>query len=656
MKKSAFLLPVLFLLLGLSSCFNKGSWQINSPDGKISLTFQMIDDQPYYQVSFAGKPVVLSSRLGMIFSDTTLFKNGFKVVSVKKVSTGNTWKPVFGNHSEIRDYYRSLELDMEEVNGTAELGLEFRVYDQGAAFRYLFHPDKETGILSEQTEFVFPDNELCFAMKRRGFTDSYEGTYDPVKVSEIGKKDLIACPLLVRQDSHWVALTEAALDDYSGMSLIKADKPNTFRTILAPYPEKSCRVCAPMPERSPWRVLLLGERAGDMIGQSLVLNLNEPSKIKDVSWIRPGKATWPWWNGRITEPGMHSGEPSTMVMKYYTDFAARHGIPYLVVDAGWYSLESDAWSQPEKEDVLTMEETRKDFYDIHKVLDYANKKGVGVFLWVHYASMKDRIDTVLATYARWGAVGIKLDNYGGENQRLINTLHKIIQTAARYHLMVDYHGAFKPTGYTRTWPNYMTCEAVRGLEYSKGSSGSSKHIFLQHTVTIPFTRMLAGPMDFTPGVFDLDGTRESPESVPGTRARQIAMHVIYYSPLQMLPDYPRAYESAPGQFDFLLKIPVTWDDVKFIDGYPGDYIILARRKGKTWWIGLMTDEQPRALEVPLTFLPEGKSFRAVVLQDGDQASQNPQDVKIIETNVKRGDTLHVKLVPGGGAAVRLERE
>jgi len=282
---------------------------------------------------------------------------------------------------------------------------------------------------------------------------------------------------------------------------------------------------------------------------------------------------------------------------------------------------------------------------------------VGVFLWVHFASMKDRVDTVLATYARWGAAGIKLDNFGGEDQEVVNTLHRIIRTAARYHLMVDYHGAYKPTGYARTWPNYMTCEAVRGMEFSKGSSNAPEGaLSVTHTVTIPFTRGVVGPMDFTPGVFDLDGTAAFPESVTGTRARQIAMHVVYYSPIQMLPDYPGAYESAPQQFDFLMKVPVTWDDTRFLDGYPGREIITARRKGDTWWIGLMTGKQPQTMRVTLSMLDEGEIYKAVILQDGDRAADDPQDVKITTHQVKKDDVLEVKVAGGGGAAIRLTPE
>ena len=663
MMKRIYFLSVVVLLAGIFSCsggHHDEGWELSSLDGRNRITFRLTEGQPYYQVDREGAPVILASRMGISFEDTTLFSGGYEVVSVDTLYSRSTWTPVYGEHARIEDQYRGLVVHLRAAEGKGDLGIEFRAYNEGVAFRYIFlsrEGDMPLAIADEKTEFVFPGDERCFASPRHGYPDNFENPYDPVLLSMLKDSVEYITPFLVEQQGHWVMITEAALDNYSGMALVKGGRANILRASLARPAGKTCRVCPSLPYRSPWRVFLLAPRAGDMIGQTLLLNLNEPSKIEDPSWIRPGKATWPWWNGRITGKGMRSGEPSTAVMQYYTDFAARHGIPYLIVDAGWYSLESDAWSQPEKEDVLTMEETRKDFYDIRQVLDYANSKGVGVFLWVHFASMKDRVDTVLATYARWGAAGIKLDNFGGEDQEVVNTLHRIIRSAARYHLMVDYHGAYKPTGYARTWPNYMTCEAVRGMEFSKGSSNAPEGaLSVTHTVTIPFTRGVVGPMDFTPGVFDLDGTAAFPESVTGTRARQIAMHVVYYSPIQMLPDYPGAYESAPQQFDFLMKVPVTWDDTRFLDGYPGREIITARRKGDTWWIGLMTGKQPQTMRVTLSMLDEGEIYKAVILQDGDRAADDPQDVKITTHQVKKDDVLEVKVVGGGGAAIRLTPE
>jgi len=404
---------------------------------------------------------------------------------------------------------------------------------------------------------------------------------------------------------------------------------------------------------TPWRTFLIGERAGDLIESTLVWNLNDPNVLEDTSWIQPGKAIWPWWNNRVvSDLSIEGGQPSTAVMRYYTDFAARHQIPHLVVDAGWYSLEMDAWNQPEKEDVLTMEETRAGFYDIREVIDYAREKGVKVHLWVHLASLRGRVEEVLATYAGWGASGIKLDNFGGDDQGTVNDLHHVIRVAAEHRMTVDYHGAYKPTGVSRTWPSFLTSEAVMGLEYSKGNPRPST----QHAVTIPYTRNLAGPMDYTPGAFDLDGAEGFPKYVQGTRAQQIAMLVVYFSPFQMLVDYPEAYESAPDQFDFVKRVPTTWDETRFVDGYPGDFVVVARRQGDEWYLGAMTDENARELSLPLGFLTEGREYTAHVFRDGDDVTENPQSVAYETRPASASGSLDVRLAPGGGLAARLTPE
>jgi len=446
-------------------------------------------------------------------------------------------------------------------------------------------------------------------------------------------------------------VTEADLTDYSGLSL-RPDSAATGRLQgdLAPLPDDpQVKVRAATPHRSPWRVFMLGRRAGDLIESELVRNLNPPSRLEDPGWIHTGQVIWPWWNGRIaSNPGI-SGEPSTALMKYYTDFAAKYDIPMLLVDAGWYSLESEAWSDAENQDVLTMEETRKASYDIHRVIDYANQHGIGVLLWVHLASLQDRVEKVLSTYAKWGAKGIKIDNYGGDNQQIVNNLRKAVEVAADNHLTVDFHGAYKPTGIDRTYPNFLTREGVKGLEHSKGDTVPTTRF----NVTIPYTRMLAGAMDYTPGAFDLDGTKASPKHVRGTRAQQIAMYVVYYSPLQMLVDYPAAYESAPEQFDFVRSVPTTWSETRFLQGYPGKSVALARRKGDQWFVGAMTNEHSRQVDIPLNFLSSGQQYRATICRDAADAGTNPQHVVVEAATFTGSDTLHAVLAGGGGQAVRL---
>jgi alpha-glucosidase len=449
---------------------------------------------------------------------------------------------------------------------------------------------------------------------------------------------------------------EADLTDYSGMSLSGVSgSSNQLVSKLAPSEQdESVKVSGTTPHSLPWRVFMIGEQAGDFIESPLVYNLNDPGKLEDVSWVEPGKAVWPWWSGRIAKGKPFSGEPNTALMKYYTDFAVRHNIPYLLVDAGWYSMEGDAWDQPEKENILTMEETRKDDYNIREVINYANEQGIKVLLWMHMGSMmtKEKVDQIFPTVADWGAKGIKVDYFGGESQDLVSHLHYIFEKAAEHELLIDYHGAYKPTGVHRTYPNFITSEAIKGLEYSKGNPEPKP----KHNVTIPYTRMLGGPMDYTSGAFDLDGTEDHPKHVQTTRAHQMAMYAVYFSPLQMLVDYPRAYESAQDQFEFIKQVPVTWDDTRFLQGEPGEYVAVARKKGNDWFVGVMNNEQSgREVTLSLNFLEEGSDYTAHIYRDADDADQNPEHVTVEEQTVTAGDEHSVTLASGGGEAIWLEK-
>ena len=644
--------------LFFNSSFSQSPVTVKSPDENVTATVSFEDGIPRYSIFFQNNKAIEPSTFDFQLHDEKPLAGPFKVLDVKKSKKYETWHPVYGATSLIKNEYRQAVIVLQEKNSLKRrIQFIIRAFNDGVAFRYLVPEQqnvKEINILSENTRFNFAKNYKCFALKRRSFGDSYEGPYDPVKLSDVKKKDVIGPPLLIDAENFWMAITEADLEHYAGLSLQRGEHDGQMVSSLAPLPNSKLKVKAQSPLETPWRVILLGLQAGDLIESNMILNLNEPSEIQDVSWIKPGKAIWPWWNGRITsDPDIPNGGPSTAALKYYTDFAAKHDLPYLVVDAGWYSMEMDAWNQPEKEDVLTMEETRKDFYDIQEVVSYADEKGVDTFIWVHLASLKYKIEEALSAYAKWGAEGIKLDNYGGEDQELVELFHKVIQLSAKYNLMVDYHGAYKPTGYTRTWPNFMTSEGVMGLENSRGTK---TRITPQHNATIPFTRMLAGAMDYTPGAFDLDGTEKHPKSVVTTRAQQMAMFVVYYSPIQMLVDYPAAYEDAPQQFNFLKKVPTTWDETKFIDGYPGDYIILARRSGEEWYVGLMSDEEKRRVDVPLDFLDAGHSYQAHIYKDGSNIENNRQDVEYAKQKVTAETVLTAELASGGGQALRIVPE
>lgn len=656
---------VLIILAGaflIASCAQKEKeYQLSSPDKNIRMNFSLKEGKPQYSIQYKGDTVVLPSRLGIDLDKGIQSGSNFQVTNTSKQSTDDTWEPVWGIRNNYRNHYNELKVTLQQTESPSlELNLIFRAYDDGLALRYHLPEQSNLSdftITSEQTHIQFPEDHSCFAHPRSGYSGNYENTFDPGSLSKITSESLIGLPLLVEANNCWISVMEADLSDYSGMSLSGVSGgSNELVSKLAPSEQdESVKVSGTTPHSSPWRVFMIGDQAGQFIESPLVYNLNDPGKLEDVSWIQPGKVVWPWWSGRVATGKPFSGEPNTALMKYYTDFAVRHNIPYLLVDAGWYSMEGDAWDQPEKENILTMEETRKDDYDIREVINYANEQEIKVLLWMHLGSMmtKEKVDKIFSTVADWGATGIKVDYFGGESQDLVNHLHYIFEKAAEHELLIDYHGAYKPTGVHRTYPNFMTSEAVKGLEYSKGNPEPKP----KHNVTIPYTRMLGGPMDYTSGAFDLDGTEDHPKHVQTTRAHQMAMYAVYFSPLQMLVDYPGAYESAPDQFEFIKQVPVTWDDTRFLQGEPGEYVAVARKKGDDWFVGVMNNEQSdRQVNITLNFLDEGTDYTAHIYRDADDADQNPENVTVEEQTVTAGDEHSVTLASGGGEAIWIEAE
>lgn len=647
--KTLILLCLFVFLIG--GCVQKQEIGIASPNGYVNVSFAILEGVPHYSVSYRGIGIIDASALGFRLKDSQAIHAHLKVDGTRWDAHDQTWKPVWGKRAEVRNCYNQLTINLQEkVSPSRKMDVIFRVYDDGVAFRYVF-PEQENmtelAIQSEDSFFKFSENARCYALQLGGFTTPYEKEFDEIPLEEIDSSSIIGLPLLLQMSSCWIALTEADLTDYAGMYLSPAEaNSRTLISTLSPFPgDRDLAVSASVPHRTPWRVLMIGERAGDPIESDIIENLNEPATFQDISWIKPGLVLWPWWNGRLP-----FGEPHTLQMIHYIDFAARHGIPYLLVDAGWYSLERDAWRNPDSEDILTMEETRKDKYNIRDVIEYARHKGVGVHLWVHGASLQRQIDEALPVYAKWGAVGIKVDSYGRDDQQWVNFVHEFAQKAAANRLMVNFHGAYKPTGIRVKYPNFMTREGILGLEHSKWSNKPTP----EHNVTIPFTRMLAGPMDYTPGAFDLNGTEKSPKQVQGTRAHQLAMYVVYYSPLQMVPDYPEAYEAAPDEFAFIEEIPTVWDDTRVLAGHPGDFIVMARRKGENWYMGSMSDENPRKISIPLSFLEADTEYTAKIYADALDAEKYPEHVISSALEVTSATVLSVKMAGGGGHAVSIK--
>jgi alpha-glucosidase len=372
-KKFVILLSLFVLAIG--GCVQKENFSVVSPDGKVSVSFDVIEGVPHYSVSYSDVEIIEPSALGFRLKNSQPIRNDLKVIGTMKDIYDQTWKPAWGKRSEVRNFYNELTVNLQERESPfRKMDVIFRIYDDGAAFRCHFPAQEsmaELAIRSEDTSFTFSENFKCYALQLGGYTTSYEKEFDEISLEDIEPDTIIGMPLLLQTPSCWLAVTEADLTDYSGMYLSPTEEnPRRLISKLSPLPEdQDSAVLAAVPHSTPWRVLMIGDRPGDLIESDIIENLNEPTTLNDISWIKPGLVLWPWWNGRLP-----FGEPHTKQMIHYIDFASKHGIPHLLVDAGWYSLERDAWRNPDDEDILTMEETRKDKYDIEAVIQYAKEK------------------------------------------------------------------------------------------------------------------------------------------------------------------------------------------------------------------------------------------------------------------------------------------
>jgi alpha-glucosidase len=450
-------------------------------------------------------------------------------------------------------------------------------------------------------------------------------------------EELIGMPFLIEiGGAGWIGITEADLDDYAGMYLTNPSGGTGLEVRLSPsLTEPDIAVSGAVPHKSPWRVMLIGDQPGRLIESNIVMNLNPPSAIKDTSWIKPGKSAWNWWSGDgTTGPGVRGGMDNA-TMKYYIDFAGASGFEYMLIDAGWSAPNDVTRSIPR--------------IDIPELVRYAAAKNVKVWIWLHWTSVDRQMNEAFPIYEKWGVAGVKIDFMDSNDQRMVSFYHRVAKYAAEHHLMIDYHGAYPPTGMQRTWPNVLTHEGVLGEEYNKFSGLPDP----DHNVMIPFTRGLAGPMDYTPGGFDQQTradfvTRNNDPMVMGTRAHQLALYVLLESPLQMVSDRPSAYTGEPA-FDFIKAVPTDWDETRVVLGEVGKYIAIARRHGKEWYVGAISDWSARKLELPLSFLGAG-TYTAETYADAPDASTAPKHTTIGKKRVERGGTLTLDLARGGGFA------
>jgi alpha-glucosidase len=652
------LTPVFFLL---SSCSSNEEIPVISPDGRNKIVFILDDDTPYYRVLRNERVVIDTSALGFEFKDDVPLAGGFKLINAQLSGEWDRWEPVWGQQSRITDHYSSLVVTLLEKNEPGrQMELEFKAYDDGVAFRYVIPEQADVTkleVMQEKTEFKFREDMSAWWIP--GDYDNHEFLYRNTPLSKI---DSVNTPFTLESaDSLHVSIHEACLVNYPEMRLKRSmDNPLLLLCDLVPWPD-GVKAKVDVPFQTPWRTIQLADNAGGLIESTMILNLNEPSKIEDFSWIRPMKYVGIWWGLHIGKHTWMSGPKhgaTTKNTKAYIDFAAENGIPGVLAE-GW----NKGWENIIDPMEFPMMEAYDD-YDLPDVASYAKTKGV--YLIVHNETQANaewyekQIDSAYAYYESLGIHAIKTGYVGRirplgqyhHGQWMVNHQAMVIEKAAKHKIMVDAHETVKATGLERTWPNFMTREWARGNEYEAWSEGNPP----DHTCILPFTRVLAGPLDYTPGIFGIFFREYKPDNrVHTTLAKQLALMVVIYSPLQMAADIIENYEGHPA-FQFIREVPVNWDETRVLNGKIGDYVTIARKKNNAWYIGSITDENARDFALKLDFLDEDTQYEAVIYADGPNADweSNPLDYVIEKKLVRKGDEFRMVLAKGGGQAVAIK--
>ena len=635
---------IVFLLFDATPATEAGGQAANQPRPKEGLR---------YAVEFHGKRLIQESRLGLELAGQPALGPGMRKTGAQPGSADESYTIPVGKTSTVRNHYNSLLAGFQDAAGR-KLSVEARVFNDGVAFRYIVPEQpslKQVRIARESTQFAYAKDATAYPLLLDGFQSPYEDEYTQRLVSGLHADWLIGLPFLAEEPGvGWVAITEANIDNYAGMYLRK-DKEFlslNLRAELSPrVDEPGVAVEATAPFNSPWRVLMIGDEPGRLIESNMILNLNPPSKIADTSWIRAGKSAWDWWSGEAApsvsfKPGMN-----TATMKHYIDFASASGFPYMLIDAGWAAAPD---SRPDDYAQLADITRVNPEIDMPELLRYAKEKNVRLWLWSHWTSVDKYMDRAFPLFEKWGIAGVKIDFMNRDDQWMVGFYHRVIETAAAHHLMIDFHGAYKPDGLRRTWPNLINREGVMGKEYLKVSA----RVTPAHNTTLPFTRMLAGPMDYTPGAFG-NSNRENfvarnflPMGL-GTRAHELALFVVFESPLEMVSDYPEHYQGQK-EFDFIKRVPCTWDEVRVLGGRPMQSITLARRSGKDWYVGSLTNWDERGVKVPLSFLGDGE-YVAEIYADAPDAAQEATHTSFSKQAVDSKTVLDVHMVSGGGNAI-----
>ena len=697
---------ILSLALSLFATGSAWAQTLKSPDGNLVLDFHLSGTEtPVYSLDYKGKPIIKESKMGFVLHPDYQFNQDFEIVDTKFAESDTTWETVWGQNKEIRDNHKEMFVALRQKKTGWLLNIRFRLFDDGLGFRYEFPVQKELRhfiIMQENTEFSLAGDHKAFWIPADYDSNEYPVTTsrlsevaglkdavlkEPLAAQAPPKELAVQTPLMLQTDEGlYVNIHEAALVDYPAMCLNLDDK--TFRMSAHLTPDRNgFRGFIQTGTTSPWRTVVVSDDARDILASNLILNLNEPCKIEDTSWIKPTEYVVVWWEYFIgtnsswaytdnqdiiigktdyttLKPNGHHGA-NTAHVKEYIDFAAKHGFDAVLVE-GWNEGWEDNWAFG-KERIYSFTKAYPDF-DVKELNRYAASKGIKIIMHHETTSsvadyerqlqdafrfMKDNgYDAVKTGYV--GKMIPRSEHHDG--QWMVNHYNYVAETAARYRIMVNSHEAVRPTGMCRTYPNWIAQESARGTEFE-----SFNGITPDHTTILPFTRLMGGPMDYTPGIFEGDlstygGSKNN--KLSSTLTKQLALYVTMYSPLQMAADLYQNYEKHLDAFQFIKDVAVDWDHTYILEAEPGDYITIARKaKGKNeWYIGGITDENAREAVIDLNFLPAGKKYQATIYADGKKADwrTNPKDYVISTKKVSSKTVLKQRLAPSGGVAISIK--
>jgi alpha-glucosidase len=660
MKNKLIGLIVFFLMSSTILIAQKNkNFEIKSPGENLSLNIEA-GAKLQWSVQSDGQQIVSPSSISLQLEGGEVLGENVKILSSKTEKIDNVITAVNYKKSSIQDQCNQLI-----INFKGDYGIIFRVYNDGLAYRFFTKKKGELLVKNEEANFNFTADHRVFVPYmwdyRDGkiFNSSFEALYKEIKISKFASDSLAFLPVLIDVGNNKkVVILEADLEEYPGMYLNINQTHMGFMGVYAPYPleaklggygginyipvKRADYIAKVDGNRNfPWRIVVISNQDKELLNNDMVQRLASPSRIEDISWIQPGQVAWDWWNDlNISHVDFKAGM-NTPTYKYYIDFASANKIKYIIIDGGW-------------SESLDLTKVKPDL-NLQEIIDYGKLKGVDVILWASWYAVTQQMDKVFPLYSKMGVKGFKIDFVDRDDQKAVASLYEIAKKAADYHLLVDYHGVFKPTGLQKTYPNVVGFEGVKGLENYKWAIEDQP----RYVVSIPYLRMMAGPMDYTPGAMrnsnkaNYRPINSNPMS-QGTRCQQLAMYVVFEAPLQMLSDNPTIYMKEQECTDFITRVPTTFDATVALDGKVGEYVALARRKGDTWFVGSMSNWSARDMTLDFSFLGDG-DYQAVVFKDGINADRDATDYKKEIIKISKDSKLNIHLAPGGGWAARIEK-